>query len=156
MVFPVLVSACLVGFHCRFDGRDRTSTGVLRALAGTQWIPVCPEVNAGMKTPRLPLSFFGGSGSDVLTGEARIIREDGKDMTRPLVESSRILLDFVEKWGVKTAILKDKSPSCGVRQVYFGEKLGRGVGVFTALLKDYGVRVLHEDEVEKLREGNDI
>jgi uncharacterized protein YbbK (DUF523 family) len=151
MEAPVLVSACLVGFHCRFDGEDKTSADVFHALEEVQWIPVCPEVKAGMKTPRLPMSFSGGSGDDALRGTARVIREDGKDMTQPLVESSKVLLNFVRKWEVKTAILKDKSPSCGVRQVYFGEKLERGAGVFAALLKDYGIKVLHENEVERLR-----
>jgi len=150
MEAPVLVSACLVGFHCRFDGEDRTSADVFHALEGIQWIPVCPEVKAGMKTPRLPMSFSGGSGNDALRGTARVIREDGEDVTRLLVESSKALLDFVKKWGVKTAVLKDKSPSCGVRQVYFGEKLEPGAGVFAALLKSYGIKVLHEGEVEKL------
>jgi uncharacterized protein YbbK (DUF523 family) len=156
MAFPVLVSACLVGFHCRFDGQDKTSASVLRALKGYAWIPVCPEVKAGMKTPRLPIAFFNGSGPEVLAGSARVIREDGVDVTQQLVDASRALMGLVKKWDVKAAVLKDKSPSCGVRMVYFGEIPGRGSGVFATLLKAFGVEIMHEGEAKRLRDIDDI
>ncbi len=145
MVSPIFVSACLVGFRCRYDGCFKTSRSVLDLLEGQEWIPVCPEQYAGLPTPRVPMAFAGGTGQDALAGEARIVQQNGREVTQLLLNASRCLVLLGMGWGVKCAILKERSPSCGVTTTYVGEERVKGMGVFAAMLKVEGIEVLSEE-----------
>ena len=144
---PILVSACLVGFRCRYDGTSKKDSRVFERLEGKAWIPVCPEQCAGFSTPREPIQFSGGTGREVWRGEARIVQVSGKDMTTPLLEASRSLLDLVRRFGIRRGILKERSPSCGVFLTYLGGEVVEGMGVFAALLSGQGIGIVSEESL---------
>lgn len=148
----LLVSACLVGIPCRYDGGS-CPHDQLQALA-TQGgvLPFCPEVGGGLPTPRPPAEIQGGDGGDVLEGQARVVNIEGKDVTAEFLAGARKALRVAQRWDIKEAILKARSPSCGVGQTYDGSFSGRlveGDGVTAALLKREGIIVRNEDEWEK-------
>jgi len=99
------------------------------------------------------MAFAGGTGRDVLRGMARVIQQEGQDVTGRLVEASHALLRWARSWGIRSAILKERSPSCGVTQVYVGERRVGGMGVFAALLWEAGIHVFSE---EQIRTGGEI
>ncbi len=131
----ILVSACLLGIACRYDGQSRPLDdieGLVRRHGPV--IPVCPEQLGGLPTPRPPASLSEGDGFDVLQGRARVIRcKDGTDITAAFLAGAEHCLEIVRILGVKQALLKSGSPSCG---------LGRPSGVTAAalLLKGLDVR----------------
>ena len=147
MESPLLVSACLVGFRCRYDGGYKTYGAVMSLLKKHTWLPICPEQRAGLPTPRVPMAFAGGTGRAVLKGDARIVQLNGQEVTEPLLKASRSLVELVRVWGIKVGILKERSPSCGVKRAYVGDKLVGGMGVFTAMLIMEGVEVFSEETI---------
>ena len=152
---PLLVSACLVGFRCRYDGTCKADPRVLRVLKERAWIAVCPEQRAGFPTPRDPIYFFGGTGKEVLKGKARIVQAGGGDVTEPLLQASRSLLEMVRAYGVREGILKEKSPSCGVSKTYLGDKLVTGMGLIAAMLVVEGITITSEKTVKTEEVGRD-
>lgn len=139
---PVLVSACLVGVRSRYDGRAATDRKLLTRLRGKAIVPVCPEQLGGLPTPRLPAQIVGGDGRDVLAGRARVVRCDGKDVTREFIRGAREAARLAKRLGVKTAYLKARSPSCGVGCIKSGRKQMKGDGVCAALLRQTDVKVV--------------
>lgn len=111
---PVLVSACLVGFCTRYDACYKPNADCLARLKGTAWIPVCPEQLGGLSTPRTPADILGGDGYDVLAGKARVVSKDGQDVTPQFIRGAEQVLQLTQQQGIRTAILKARSPSCGV------------------------------------------
>lgn len=146
-----LVSACLLGVRCRFDGEACPSGEVLRALEGggegsgrCRLVPVCPEILGGLPTPRARAEIRGGDGEDVLEGKARVICADGRDVTRAFLRGAEETLRLARLYGAEEAWLKARSPSCGVHHVYDGSFSGRlrcGRGVTAALLGRAGLRL---------------
>ncbi|MCK4471604.1 MAG: DUF523 domain-containing protein, partial [Anaerolineae bacterium] len=115
-------------------------------------LPFCPEVAGGLPTPRPPAEIQGGDGGDVLEGRARVVNIEGKDVTAEFLAGARKALRVAQRWDIKEAILKARSPSCGVGPIYDGSFSGRlveGDGVTAALLKREGIIVRNEDEWEK-------
>lgn len=151
---PLLVSACLVGFRCRYDGKDKLDLNVLRRLEGHSWLAVCPEQWAGLSTPRDPIMFEGGTGRDIQEGRARIVRVDGTDVTEELIEASRSIIRMAKLYGVRTGILKERSPSCGVRRTYRGDDLVEGMGIFAAMLQREGVEIFSEETLGLWKAGH--
>ncbi len=146
----LLVSACLVGIPCQYNG-DSCPHDQLQDLA-TQGgvLPFCPEVGGGLPTPRPPAEIQGGDGGDVLEGRAQVVNIEGKDVTAEFLAGARKALRVAQRWGIKEAILKARSPSCGVGRIYDGSFSGRlveGDGVTAALLKREGIIVKNEEEV---------
>ena len=150
---PLLISACLLGEPCRYDGRavcdalateEHTQEEVLTALRERYTLlPVCPEVFGGLPTPRLPAERSG----------ERVIREDGADVTEAFARGAEVALHICERYGCRLALLKARSPSCGVGQVYDGSFRGiltDGDGVCAARLTAHGVRVVTEEACETL------
>lgn len=143
---PILVSACLVGVKCRYDGESRTDPRVLRLFRAGRAIPVCPEQLGGLPTPREPAEIVGGDGQDVLDGRARVIDKSGRDVTASFVKGAEQVLFLARQTGAKRAILKRKSPSCGVRS-YDRSEANRTPpsispeGVTAAFLRRAGIRV---------------
>lgn len=114
METPFLVSACLLGLPCRYDGGSCPVPALQRLAALGQAIPICPEVVGGLPTPRPPAEIQGGDGGDVLDGQARVVREDGTDVSGEFVAGARAALHLARRCGVTRAVLKANSPSCGV------------------------------------------
>ena len=141
---PVLVSACLRGVPCRFDGRGRASDAVTGAIGDRRPVAFCPEVSAGLPTPRRPAEIVGGDGHDVLDGRARVVDDTGRDVTREFVDGAHRALDVARAAGCTEALLMDRSPSCGRGTVYDGTFTGvlrAGDGVTAALLERHGITV---------------
>ncbi|MEE1726925.1 DUF523 domain-containing protein [Streptomyces albidoflavus] len=144
MAPPVLVSACLRGVPCRFDGRDKAVRGVDEALAGREVVAFCPEQAGGLGTPRAAAELVGGDGYDVLDGRARVVDVNGVDVTEAFVAGARRALAAARRAGCAEAVLMPRSPSCGRGEVYDGEFRGvlvPGDGVTTALLERNGIAV---------------
>ena len=136
----ILVSACLLGESCRYDGKSKPCPHVI-ALGDTyNLIPICPEVMGGLPTPRTPSEICG----------ARVLMKDGKDVTENYNRGAHEALDIARKNACAVAILKEKSPSCGSGLIHNGQFDGgliEGDGVTTQLLKKEGIRVFGESEV---------
>lgn len=151
---PKLCSACLLGIKCKYDGKDdRLSTAVKKLYTKDVLIPVCPEQLGGLPTPREPCGIYGGLGSDVFTGIAtvRTVKE-GKDKTKYFLEGAKETLKIATLLGIKEAILKQKSPSCGCGLTWqlddnFENHPVNGDGVTAALLKKNGINVISEEDL---------
>ena len=153
MTPKVLVSRCLLGHRVRYDGG---ASGPYAQLA--QWqaegrvSALCPEVAGGLPTPRAAAEIPGGQGVEVLAGKAAVITTEGEDVTEAFVSGARQALALVERHGIRLAILKANSPSCGNRLTYDGSFSGvkvEGQGVTAALLTRAGVQVFSELELEE-------
>lgn len=151
----LLVSRCLLGEPCRYDGRVKTDLRPPLRAAGIGddcWISVCPESDGGLPTPRTP-SEIRGTARGVLEGRDHIMAADGRDNTACFMKGARIAADLCRENGVRLALLKAKSPSCGFGQVYDGTFTGTlvaGRGLTAELLLDAGVRVLTENDLDLL------
>ncbi|MGW4640456.1 DUF523 domain-containing protein [Sphaerisporangium sp. NPDC004334] len=149
----ILVSACLIGRRVRFDGRAKTldDTLLARWQAEGRLVPFCPEVEGGLPVPRPPAEIEGGvGGAAVLSGVARILTPDGADVTRHFLAGAQAALAVALSMGVRLAILKDGSPSCGSLRVHDGAFRGRttpGAGVTATLLEANGIRVFTESHL---------
>ncbi len=115
-------------------------------------MPVCPEVSGGLPTPRPPAEIEGAhaglDGTAVLDGRTRVIDIDGTDVTPYFVNGARVALALAQELGIRRAVLKARSPSCGVGRIADGQFVGRlvaGEGVATALLKRAGIEVVNEE-----------
>ena len=139
----ILVSACLLGTPCRYDGKSKPKEAVIALKEKYELIPVCPEVFGGLSTPRLPCEQKDG----------RVIRKDGEDQTAFYEKGARITLDLAKKHNCRIAILKEKSPSCSPHQRYdgsFSGKLVDGMGLTALILTENGISVFGEDEIDQI------
>jgi len=146
---PVIVSACLLGFSCRYDkGSKPLSRDTLDRLR-TEYlaIPLCPEQLGGLPTPRPPMEIAGGDGEGVLKGSARVTNERGEDLSQAMVDGARQVADYARELGITMAVMKEGSPSCGVLIIRRRGKKVSGMGVTTALLRLQGVKVISEEEL---------
>lgn len=138
----IIVSACLAGFSTRYDGGDRRDEVVARLVEKGEAIAVCPEELGGLGVPRSPSEISGaGDGSGVLDGQAVVVAGNGSDMTDGFLRGAFEVLKIARQHGVKQALLKDKSPSCGVDHIYKNGVLVPGRGVCAALLVRHGIQV---------------
>ena len=140
---PVLVSACLLGRRCRYDGDHERDEALLRSLAarGERAVPFCPEEEGGLGTPR-PAATIVGSAADVLEGTGRVVTREGTDVTAGFVAGARGALRRCRDEGIDTAYLKERSPSCGVRATNVDGERARGSGVTATLLQREGIRTV--------------
>jgi uncharacterized protein YbbK (DUF523 family) len=137
-----LVSACLVGCLCRYDGRRAPNEELIAYLSDKKWMAVCPEQLGGLPTPRPPAKIAGGTGKDVLDGKARVVTVDGEDVTQSFVAGAQAVLELAGKNQAEACLLKDKSPSCGLQTTSCVEGLTPGAGVTAALLEREGYKVI--------------
>jgi len=146
-----LISACLLGLKCAWDGTDNyRSDKAIKLLDTETLIPVCPEQLGGLKTPRAPQEIQGGSGEDVLDGKCKVLNKNGEDVTREFVAGAGETLRIARQFHIGEFIGKSNSPSCGCGRIYngtFSQKSIAGDGVTTALLKRNGIGVITEDEL---------
>lgn len=150
----ILISACLVGEKVRHDGRDKLNSHphLMRWQDEGRLVPFCPEVAGGLATPRPPAEIQGGDGAAVLRGEAVVETNGGKNVTAAFVSGAEQALALAKAQGVTMAVLKAKSPSCGVGMIYDGGFSGKqipGSGVTATLLEANGIRVFHENQLDE-------
>ena len=153
----VLVSACLLGEACRYDGKSKGSDPVMRALEGKEVVPICPETGAGLGIPRPAVVLSGGTGEAVLAGQARAmvlfareratVAATGEDRTAEFRYGAELALEAVRRFGVKVAVLKERSPSCGSQGTHVDGVVVRGRGVTAALLHSAGITILSDEEL---------
>ena len=139
---PILVSACLCGRACRYDGRDAAEPAKLEARLqelGGRAVPFCPEEEGGLSTPRPPAWIETTGAEAVLAGSDKLVTEAGDDVTHAFVSGARAALAACEDAGIKRAILKERSPSCGVKRTHIRGALTPGPGVTAALLAQNGI-----------------
>ena len=139
----LLVSACLLGTPCSYDGRSKADARIQALAEKYELVPVCPEELGGLPTPREPSERQG----------ERIVMRSGRDVTAEYRRGAEAALALCLQNGCKAAVLKEKSPSCGCGQVYdgtFSRRLIEGDGVTAELLKAHGVAVYGESGAKKL------
>ena len=135
------VSACLLGHNVRYDGTNKINNELIKLIEGNETIPICPEVLAGLSTPRTPFELVNN----------RAITIDNKDITDKLLLGSNIALEKV--LDCDFVILKTKSPSCGYKKIYdgsFSSKLIEGNGIFTNLLISNKIKVFSEEDFDEI------
>ena len=136
----VLVSACLLGEACRYDGKSKPCERVIALFEKYELIAVCPECEGGLPTPRAP--------SEICLD--RVINREGVDVTDNYRKGAECALQVCRENGITLAILKSRSPSCGKGQIYDGSFSGRlisGNGTAADLLIKNGITVLTEEEI---------
>ena len=136
----VVVSACLLGTNCKYNGGNNYSEKVAQFLRDKEVIPVCPEVLAGLGVPRTPIEIRGD----------RVVDQNGKDVTQALTGAVETILQQLAGEEIQCVVLKSRSPTCGVRQVYDGSFTGTladGAGVLAKALMDAGYQVIDSEEV---------
>ncbi len=136
----ILVSGCLLGLACRFDGKSKPNPNVLELAKTETLIPFCPECLGGLATPRPPSEIQG----------ERVVSAEGNDVTAQYRKGAEEALRLCQMLGIRKAILKARSPSCGSGAVYdgtFTKTLRSGDGVTAALLKANGIEVLTEEDL---------
>lgn len=140
----LLVSACLIGVPCRYDGKSKMNEFIQQLSEHHTLIPICPEQLGGLSTPRNPSERVGD----------KIITKDSIDVTDAFNLGAKQALYIAKTCNSKIAILKERSPSCGNNMIYdgsFSDKLIPGVGVCAELLMKHGINVYGESDIETLK-----
>ncbi|MFA5571647.1 MAG: DUF523 domain-containing protein [Candidatus Bathyarchaeia archaeon] len=148
-----LVSACLLGVNCTFEGKNRLQPQLLEEFKKGELFPICPEILGGLSIPRIPAEIQGGTGLDVIEGKAYVVNMQGIDVTDEFMKGAYETLKIAHTIGAKEALLVEKSPSCGSDKIFdgaFTEHFKSGDGVTVALLKKKGIKVtcIRIDNVE--------
>lgn len=140
---PVLVSACLLGRECRYDGRHNADDALARELEqrGLRAVPFCPEEQGGLGTPRPAAWIESKDAAAVLDGGDRVVSERGRDVTAQFLAGARAALQACREHDIQRAFLKERSPSCGVCNTHVHGTLTSGPGVTAALLQRAGIAV---------------
>ena len=136
----IMVSACLLGQNCKYNGGNNRNPELLRLLEGYTLVPVCPEVLGGLPVPRTPAEIVNG----------KVMNRDGEDVDAAFRRGAEKALALAEKERPRLIILQSRSPSCGVKEVYdgtFTNTLIPGRGVFAEAAKEAGFRVADAEEV---------
>lgn len=136
----ILVSACLLGKNCKYNGGNNLNQGVLEFIEGHEVIGVCPEQLGGLSTPRLPAEIVDGV----------VTNKEGVSVDNEFRKGAQEALAVALENKVDLAILQSRSPSCGVKEIYDGSFSGKkikGQGVFAKLLSAHGIKVLDAEDV---------
>jgi len=136
----ILVSACLAGVPCRYNGENKLNKDVRQLVKDGEAIFVCPEQLGGLTTPRLPAEIING----------RVIDKAGKDVTMEFRKGAEVVLELALNYKCKKAILKARSPSCGKGEIYDGSFTGtliEGNGITAEVLLRNGIKVIDEDDI---------
>ena len=138
----IMVSACLLGQNCKYNGGNNYSEKVAEYIKGYEVIPVCPEVAGGLPTSRIPCEIVNGV----------VTNKNGESKDKEFRSGAELCLKKALEEKVDMVILQSRSPSCGAKQVYDGSFSGRlieGRGVFAQLLVDNGIKVLDLEDLYK-------
>ena len=136
----ILVSACLAGIPCRYNGESKLNKDVKQLIKDGEALFVCPEQLGGLTTPRPPAEIIKG----------RVIDKDGSDVTKEFLKGAEITLEPARMYKCKKAILKARSPSCGKGKIYDGTFTGtliEGNGITAEILVKNGIKVIDEDDI---------
>ncbi len=139
----ILISACLIGDKVRYDGKSQYNPLIKELLEKYELVPFCPEVEGGLKTPRVPAEIV----------KDKVINKEGRDVTKQYKNGAQLALNICNYLDIKIAILKDASPSCGVNQIHNGKFDGgmiKGKGITAKTLELHGIKVYSDSEIEKL------
>ena len=139
----LLISACLLGVGCRYDGGRVKKVDIEPLSERFELIPICPEIMGGLPTPRTPSERVG----------ERVLMKDGKDVTDNFMRGAEEAYLVADSLGAKIALLKERSPSCGKGKIYDGSFSGRlidGDGVAAEYLNARGITVFGESEIDAL------
>ena len=142
----IMVSACLLGENCKYNGGNNRNEELIRRLSGHTVIPVCPEVLGGLPVPRVPAEIVDGV----------VMNREGVSVDEAFRRGAAAALETALREQPDIIILQSRSPSCGVRQIYDGTFSGNripGMGVFAEMAKKAGFRVM---DVEDVGEGEDM
>ncbi len=143
----ILVSACLVGINCKYNGENNYNEKICNMVKEGKALPICSEQLGGLKTPRNPAEI------KIINGKRHVIDDEGNDVTENFERGANEVLKLAKSLNIKKAILKSRSPSCGLNKIYsgnFDKKLVDGNGVLAELLKQNGIEVLNDDEINLL------
>ncbi len=141
----ILVSACLLGENCKYSGGNNKNDKVIALGKKHKLIPICPECFAQLPIPRPPAEIVGD----------KVFNELGEDITEHFKDGAEKALYVAEEAGCQTAILKERSPSCGFGEIYDGSFTGktiRGNGITAQLLYDNGITIFGESSVDKIED----
>ena len=139
----ILISACLLGMSCRYNGEGQIIPGTDKLMEKHHLVPICPEIYGGLSTPREPSEIKNG----------RVISKSGNDLTEYFERGAEEILALAKLYHCKYAILKERSPSCGYKEIYdgtFSGKIINGNGILAALLLKNGIVIIGETETDKL------
>lgn len=139
----ILVSACLLGENCKYNGKNNKNENVIALGKNHTLVPICPECFAGLPIPRVPSEIKDG----------RVFSKKGVDLTEEFHDGAEKALYIAEEAGCQIAILKERSPSCGFGKIYDGTFSGNivnGNGIAAQLLFDNGITIMGESQVRKL------
>ncbi len=137
----IIVSACLLGICCRYDGKIKTDENICSLAKTDTLIPVCPEQLGGRPTPRLPVEIKNG----------RVVEKDGADHTDEFIKGAYEVLKIAKINCVKNAVLKSNSPSCGFGKIYdgtFSKTLVNGNGITAEILNENGIEIKTENDLK--------
>lgn len=155
----ILVSACLMGINCRYDGNNGKNEAVLGLMEKYNLIPICPEQLGGLKTPREPAEILKSDSGDGWQ-EITVFDRTGQEVSEAFKKGANETLKIGRLFECRQAVLKERSPSCGSGEIYDGTFSGNkvnGNGVTTILLKENGISVTGESGVlSLLEEGENI
>ena len=136
----ILVSACLLGENCKYNGGNNRNERVLRYVEGHEVIPVCPEMLGGLPCPRKPVEWVGD----------RVLTRDGDDCTEAFRQGVQKAMDIIGDRHIDLAILQSRSPTCGVKQIYDGTFSGvriDGMGALARALHERGIPLMDAEDV---------
>ena len=136
----VLVSACIMGSNCKYNGKNNVNIRAINFLKDKEVISICPEVLAGMKIPR--------SCAEIVNG--RVVDKNGNDVSLKYDKAVSIALSKIQNENIDLVILQSRSPTCGVNQIYDGSFTGKligGMGLFAKELKQRGYKVIDVEEI---------
>ena len=139
----ILISACLVGENCKYNGGNNLNPKIDALLEKYDLIPFCPEEEGDLPTPRNPSEIKGD----------KVYMDNGDDVTDNFNKGAKKALMLCLYLKIKIAVLKERSPSCGTHQIHdglFKNQLIDGMGITAKLLKENGIKVYSEDEIDKL------
>lgn len=144
MKTKILVSSCLIGVKCRYDGKSCKSDKVIKYLMDKDVYPVCPEVLGGLSTPRTPCEIIG----------TKVISKKDKDNTKEFKDGADKTLALAKKNDISIAILKSNSPSCGYGSIYdgsFSSTLVAGNGLTADLLSKNDITIYNETQIDIIK-----
>lgn len=142
----ILISSCLLGENVKYDGKNNSilqNQFIKKLISLDMLIPICPEAEGGLPTPRVPVEIINN----------KAINQIGQDNTIAFEVGAQKALKLCKEHDIKCAILKFRSPSCGSKQIYdgtFSHTLIDGDGITTKLLKQNGIKVFSEKNLEEL------
>jgi uncharacterized protein YbbK (DUF523 family) len=149
MAKVVLISACLAGIACRYDGGFKPIPDLCEKLSACRLIPFCPETLGGLPVPRPPAEIVGQGGAAVWEGKAHVMDQNSRDCTLEFIRGAEAVRALVLQWQPSLVIFKAHSPSCGVGSIHdgsFSRKLRDGDGVTAALLRTMNITMITEKE----------